>query len=93
MANVLVLAEVADGGVSKPTLELLTLARRIGTPQAVVFGSGEDASARLGEYGAAGVLRVDDPSMDDYLVAPKAEALAQLAQRTSAAQLASSKRL
>jgi electron transfer flavoprotein alpha subunit len=83
MANVLVLAEVADGAVSKPTLELLTLARRIGTPQAVVFGSGEDAPARLGEYGAAGVLRVDDSALDDYLVAPKAEALAQIAQRTS----------
>ena len=33
----------------------------------------------LGEYGATRVLSVTDPAIDDYLVAPKAEALAQIA--------------
>ena len=40
MSEVLVLVEHADGDVRKPTLELLTLARRIGEPSAVVLGAG-----------------------------------------------------
>ena len=35
---VLVVVDATDGSVPKPTLELLTLARRIGEPAAVVFG-------------------------------------------------------
>ena len=80
MSQVLVAAEAIDGVVAKPTLELLTLARRLGDPVAVVFGAPAagvvDALAR---YGAARVWWVDDPAIDDYLIAPKAEALAQLA--------------
>jgi electron transfer flavoprotein alpha subunit len=80
MSQVLVVADLVDGTVGKPTLELLTLARRIGEPVAVVFGQGAEAAAgRLGEYGAVRVLAVTDPAVTDYLVAPKAEALAQIA--------------
>ena len=79
MPVVLVLAEVADGRPSKPTCELLTLARRVGEPVAVVLGGGaEAAAAGLGEYGATRVLSVSDPAFDAYLLAPRAEALAQL---------------
>lgn len=81
MSEVLIVAEHVDSHVSKPALELLTLARRLGEPVAVVFGDTSEAIAKeLGEYGAARVLRVTDPAMDDYLVAPQAEALAQIAQ-------------
>ena len=38
MSEVLIVAELLDSHVSKPTLELLTLARRLGEPVAVVFG-------------------------------------------------------
>ena len=56
MSQVLVLVEAPDGAVRKPTLELLTLARRIGEPAAVVLGPGADQlAARLGEYGASTV--------------------------------------
>ena len=80
MSQVLVVADLVDGTVGKPTLELLTLARRIGEPVVVVFGEvAEAAAARLGEYGASRVLAVADPAMVEYLVAPKAEALAQVA--------------
>jgi len=91
MPVVLVLAELVDGAVSKPTCELLTLARRIGDPVAVVLGDGADAVApRLGEYGAGRVLSVTDPALDEYLVAPHAEALAQVvARETPAAVLIS----
>lgn len=39
MAEVLVLVDHVDGAVRKPTLELLTLARRIGDPVAVALGA------------------------------------------------------
>jgi electron transfer flavoprotein alpha subunit len=80
MSEVLIVAEHADSHISKPALELLTVARRLGEPVAVVFGEMDDTVAKaLGEYGATRVLWVTDPVLNDYLVAPKAEALAQIA--------------
>jgi electron transfer flavoprotein alpha subunit len=80
MPEVLIVAEIADSHLSKPAFELLTLARRLGDPVAVVFGESDDTLGKaLGEYGATRVLAVADPAIDDYLVAPKAEALAQIA--------------
>ena len=38
MSEVLIVADQVDSHVSKPALELLTLARRLGDPAAVVFG-------------------------------------------------------
>lgn len=80
MSTVVVLVEHTDGQVAKPTLELLTLARRIGDPVAVVFGNGAEAAApQLGEYGATKIISVIDPALDEFLIAPKATALAQVA--------------
>ena len=80
MANVLVLAELAGDRPTGPTLELLTLARRLGSPVAVMLGElPAEAAGVLGEHGAARVLTVADPAFEEYLVAPKAEALAQVA--------------
>ncbi|MDT0381199.1 electron transfer flavoprotein subunit alpha/FixB family protein [Streptomyces sp. RKND-216] len=76
MAEVLVYVDHVDGAVRKPTLELLTLARRIGDPVAVHLGPGaEDAAKTLGEYGAVKVLAADAPEFADYLVVPKVDAL------------------
>jgi electron transfer flavoprotein alpha subunit len=75
MSEVLIVAEQVDSHVSKPTFELLTLARRLGDPVAVVFGETDDAIVKtLGEYGASRVIFVADSSVTEYLVAPKAEA-------------------
>jgi len=91
MSDVVVVAEVVDATVAKPTLELLTLARRIGSPVAVVFGDAQAVAGILGEYGATAVLSVTDPAVEQYLVAPKAEALAQIAgERSPAAVLITS---
>ena len=80
MAEVLVVVEHVEARSTKPTCELVTLARRLGDPVAVVFGEGAEAvAAKLGEYGATRVLAVTDPAIEEYLVAPKAEALAQIA--------------
>ncbi|MGW8376032.1 electron transfer flavoprotein subunit alpha/FixB family protein [Streptomyces sp. ODS28] len=76
MAEVLVYVDHVDGAVRKPTLELLTLARRVGEPVAVHLGPGADEAAKtLGEYGATKVLAADAPEFADYLVVPKVDAL------------------
>ncbi|MBW1602093.1 electron transfer flavoprotein subunit alpha/FixB family protein [Streptomyces sp. JJ66] len=76
MAEVLVYVDHVDGAVRKPTLELLTLARRIGDPVAVHLGAGADtAAATLAEHGAVKVLAADAPEFADYLVVPKVDAL------------------
>ena len=90
MAEVLVLAELnaAGGGVRKTTLEALTAARALGEPSAVVLGApGTAASVKdaLAEYGAAKVYVAESDDVDNYLVAPKAEVLAQLVQEKSPA--------
>ncbi|SDT39488.1 electron transfer flavoprotein subunit alpha/FixB family protein [Microlunatus soli] len=74
MSQILV---VVDGAVAKPALELVTIARRLGEPVAVVLGAGgEDAAAALGEYGAVKVLTADDPALGEFLVSPKVDAVA-----------------
>jgi electron transfer flavoprotein alpha subunit len=86
MAEVLVYVDHVDGAVRKPTLELLTLARRIGEPVAVHLGPGAEAAAAvLAEHGAARVLAADAPQFTDYLVVPKVDALQAAAQATSPA--------
>ncbi len=84
MAEVLVLVDHAGGTVRKTSLELLTLARRIGEPSAVFIGAGlDDAKAVLAQYGAGKIYHVDDTELADYLVAPVAEVLAELVAKTS----------
>ncbi|OEJ28174.1 electron transfer flavoprotein subunit alpha [Streptomyces agglomeratus] len=76
MAEVLVYVDHVDGAVRKPTLELLTLARRIGEPVAVALGNGAEATAEtLAQHGAVKVLTADAPEFSDYLVVPKVDAL------------------
>jgi electron transfer flavoprotein alpha subunit len=88
MSEVLIVAEQVDAHVSKPALELLTLARRLGEPVAVVFGETDETVAKtLAEHGATRVLFVADPALTDYLVSPKAEALAQIAGDVGAAAI------
>jgi electron transfer flavoprotein alpha subunit len=86
MAEVLVLVDHVDGAVRKTTLELLTIAARLGEPSAVFLGAGLDqARATLGEYGASTIYALDASDLSDFLVAPKAELLAQLVSETSPA--------
>ncbi|MCW1100201.1 electron transfer flavoprotein subunit alpha/FixB family protein [Streptomyces sp. RS2] len=76
MAEVLVYVDHVDGAVRKPTLELLTLARRLGEPVALALGAGAaDTAATLAEHGATRVLTADAPEFTDYLVVPKVDAL------------------
>jgi electron transfer flavoprotein alpha subunit len=95
MAEVLVVVEASQAsGVKKVTLEMLTIARELGEPSAVVLG-GEGAAARfagrLAEYGAQKIYAGEGEEVDGYLVAPKATAVADLVRRVqpSAVLLAS----
>jgi len=84
MAPVLVLAEHDrdSGAVKKTTLELLTIARRLGEPVCVWFGSGADrASATLGEYGASAVYAADSSEMTDHPVVPMVDVLTALVEQ------------
>jgi electron transfer flavoprotein alpha subunit len=90
MSEVLVVVDHADGEVKKPTYELLTIAKRLGEPSAVFFGSPEQGDAvaeKVKKYGAAKVYVVDDAQIKGFLVAPKAEALQQLAEQAGPAAI------
>jgi len=84
MSEILVLVDHVDGTVKKPTYELLTIAKRLGEPSAVYIGSGDAPVDALKKYGAEKVYVVDDAEIKGYLVAPKAEVLAQLVEKSGA---------
>jgi electron transfer flavoprotein alpha subunit len=66
----------------------LTAARALGEPSAVVIGApGTAAGVRdaLAEYGAAKIYVAESDDVENYLVAPKAEVLAQLVAEKSPA--------
>jgi electron transfer flavoprotein alpha subunit len=88
MAEVLVLVDSGDGTVKKSTFELLTAARSLGEPSAVVAGAPGTAAAvkdQLAEYGAAKVYVVESDDLAGYSVAPKAAALAAVVSQASPA--------
>ena len=69
-------------------LEALTAARALGEPSAVVIGAPGIAAAgkdALAQYGAQKVYVAESDEIDSYLVAPKAEVLAQLVAEKSPA--------
>jgi electron transfer flavoprotein alpha subunit len=81
MTEVLVVVEQSGGVVKKVTLEMLTLARTLGEPAAVVLGGPGTAAAlseKLGEYGATKIYAAESEELTGHLVAPKAAVLAGL---------------
>ncbi|GAA4968166.1 electron transfer flavoprotein subunit alpha/FixB family protein [Actinoplanes utahensis] len=80
MAEVLV---VVENGVKKVTLEMLTIARGLGSVSAVVFGDAD--TAKLGEFGAEKIYTASGEDVDGYLVAPKATVVAELVKRVQPA--------
>ena len=83
MAPVLVLVEhdSSSGSVKKASLELLTLARRLGEPAAVWIGDGSgQALDALGQYGATDVYVAEGSAFVDHPVVPIVDVLAGLVQ-------------
>jgi electron transfer flavoprotein alpha subunit len=88
MAEVLVLVDHADGKAKKATFELLTAARSLGEPSAVVLGGPGTAEAlreTLASYGAAKVYAAESDELAGFLVGPAAEVLAGLVAQASPA--------
>ena len=88
MAEVLVLVEHAEGALKKISTELITAARALGEPSAVVTGSAGTADKlqeALAAAGAAKVYAAESDIIDGYLVTPKVDVLAALVESTSPA--------
>ncbi|MBF6130499.1 electron transfer flavoprotein subunit alpha/FixB family protein [Nocardia brasiliensis] len=88
MAEVLVLIEHADGAIKKVSTELLTAARNLGTPAAVVLGTagtGEKLADALAAAGAEKIYIAESDDVDNFLVTPKVDVLAGLTEQASPA--------
>jgi len=88
MAEGLVVVEHSGVAVNKVTIEMLTRARTLVEPAAVVLGGPGSAAPltdRLGEYGAAKVYAAESDDLIGYLVGPKATVLAELVRSVSPA--------
>ncbi|GIF10567.1 electron transfer flavoprotein subunit alpha/FixB family protein [Actinoplanes teichomyceticus] len=86
MAEVLVVVEASQAaGVKKVTLEMLTIARTLGSPSAVVFGDAAQFTDKLAEFGAEKIYAASGDDVEGYLVAPKATVVAELVQRVQPA--------
>lgn len=78
--------ESHGGALAKATQELLTLARAAGNPAVVLAGRLTDAVRdALGAQGVQTIYHSEQSELSDYLVAPKADLLAQVAARVSPA--------
>lgn len=88
MAEVLVLVEHAEGALKKVTSELITAARALGEPAAVVVGAPGTAAPLidgLKEAGAAKIYIAESDDVDKYLITPVVDVLASLAESNSPA--------
>lgn len=88
MAEVLVLVEHAEGALKKVTSELITAARALGEPSAVVVGKPGTAEPLVEGLKAAGAAKIYVAESDDaesYLVTPQVDVLAALAEENSPA--------
>jgi electron transfer flavoprotein alpha subunit len=82
VSEVLVLVDDAAGEVRPSTLGLLTAARRLGEPVALLVGSDDPVVVRsLGEYGATTVHVADSPELSEYGAVAIADVLTALADR------------
>lgn len=88
MAEVLVLVEHSEGAVKKVTTELLTAARALGEPSAVVIGAPGTAAPLVEDLKAAGAAKIYVAESDDaekYLITPYVDVLSNLVESASPA--------
>ncbi|MCV7357332.1 electron transfer flavoprotein subunit alpha/FixB family protein [Mycolicibacterium fluoranthenivorans] len=88
MAEVLVLVEHADGALKKVSTELITAARVLGEPSAVVVagpGIAAGLTDGLKAAGAAKIYVAESADVDNFLVTPKVDVLAALAESAAPA--------
>lgn len=81
MAEVLVLVEHSEGAVKKVTTELITAARALGEPSAVVIGAPGTAAPLVEDLKAAGAAKIyvaESADAENYLITPFVDVLEQL---------------
>ena len=81
MAEVLVLVEHSEGAVKKVTTELITAARALGEPSAVVIGAPGTAAPLVDDLKAAGAAKIyvaESDVAESYLVTPFVDVLEKL---------------
>ena len=88
MAEVLVLVEHAEGALKKITAELITAARVLGEPAAVVVGkpgTAEPLVEGLKSAGAAKIYVAESDDAENYLITPYVDVLASLVESAAPA--------
>ena len=88
MADVLVLVEHSEGALKKVTSELITAARALGEPAAVVIGKPGTAAPLidgLKEAGAEKIYIAESDDADNFLVTPFVDVLAGLVEANAPA--------
>jgi electron transfer flavoprotein alpha subunit len=88
MAEVLVLVEHAEGALKKVSAELITAARVLGEPAAVVVGAPGTAAPLVDGLKAAGAAKIyvaESDTADKYLITPVVDVLAALAESATPA--------
>ncbi len=88
MAEVLVLVEHAEGALKKVSAELITAARALGEPAAVVVGAPGTAAPLVDGLKAAGAAKIyvaESDDVDKYLITPVVDVLAALVESNSPA--------
>ncbi len=88
MAEVLVLVEHAEDALKKVTSELITAARVVGEPSAVVIGKPGTADPLIDGLKAAGAAKIYVAESDDaenYLITPYVDVLASLVESVAPA--------
>src|SRR6478735_8464690 len=88
MAEVLVLVEHAEGALKKVSTELITAARVLGEPSAVVVGAEGTAAGLTDGLKAAGAAKIyvaESADVDSFLVTPKVDVLAALTESAAPA--------
>ncbi|MCF6386917.1 electron transfer flavoprotein subunit alpha/FixB family protein [Mycobacterium sp. MBM] len=88
MAEVLVLVEHAEGALKKVSTELITAARVLGEPSAVVVGAEGTAAGLTDGLKAAGAAKIyvaESADVDSFLITPKVDVLAALTESAAPA--------
>ncbi len=88
MAEVLVLAEHSEGALKKVSAELITAARALGEPSAVVVGPPGSAAPLIDDLKAAGAAKIyvaESEDVEKFLVTPTLDTLAALVEQVAPA--------
>lgn len=83
MSQILILVEQREGRITRASTELITMARRLGSP--VVFMVGDGVESQVAQYGVDKIFRGLAPEYLVHPVAPVVDALASLVTKLSPA--------